>query len=577
MSRNYAEIAHKYAVDVVNGVISANSYVKMACARHLADLEREDFRYVYNPVLTDNKGKEYRPGDRVCAFLEKLRHVKGKWKGLPFVLEPWQVFIVCVGFGWVDRHGFRRFREIYLEVPRKNGKSFLAAGIGLYMFLADGEGGSEVYAGANGERQANAVFKPAWQMCKQDPVLKNYYSVVIYGLKPDSGSLGTSTDYSKFERLVGNPKDGDFPSCYLCDEFHEHDTPMQYDTMSTGFGGREQPITLITTTAGVNKDGPCFEKRSQCINILKGTIVNEEIFCIIYTIDEGDNWKDLNSWAKANPNYNVSVFDKYFESKLLEAQQTLSKQAIILCKNLNVWMDSYNSWLDMELWRKCEDKSIVESDFINKYPCYYGADFGAVKDLTARVRIYLKDGKYYVFSQFNLPEGVANDPDKTNYLRWTQEGWIETNPGRTVDFTMIEDEVYDFVYENRMLKEFALDIGFSAWPFIQSLEKRLSQKRGKKFCSEFIIEYGKNVKNFSEPMKQLEKAIIDQKIVHNGNPVLNWCLGNVVVRVDKADNILATKERADSKIDGADALITAFARAMMHDTSKTSANDGSLL
>jgi len=576
MTINYAEIAHKYAIDVINGEIPANIYVKLACQRHIDDLSRKNWKYTYNPPLTDAKGKEYRPGDRVCAFLETLRHVKGKWKGEPFVLQPWQIFVVHVGFGWVDNHGIRRFREVYLEVPRKNGKSYLSAGIGLYMFLADGEGGAEVFAGAKNERQANAVFKPAWQMCKQDSELKSYYNVAIYGLKPDSGSLGTTTDYSKFERLVGNPNDGDSPSCYLCDEFHEHDTPLQYDTMTTGFGARVSPIVLITTTAGINKDGPCYEKRMQCVSILKKTIENEEIFCIIYTLDEGDDWKDLSMWSKANPNYNISVFDKYFESKLLEAQQTLSKQAIILCKNLNIWMDSYNSWFDMELWRKCEDMSLNEDDF-KDYPCFYGADFGAVKDLTARVRIYIKDGHYYVFSQFNLPHDVANDPEKTNYLRWVREGFIETNMGRTVDFTMIEDEVYDFIVSNRNMKEFALDIGFSAWPFIQALERRLRDKYGQHFCDEMIVEYGKTVKNFSEPMKQLEKAVMDGRLTHSGNPVLSWCLGNVVVRYDKNDNIFATKERYANKIDGADTLIIAFARAMMFDGTNNAGNDGSLL
>ena len=577
-TRNYAEIAEKYANDVVSGVIPACLYVRLACQRQIDDLKRENWRYTFNPELTDRNGKKYRPGDRVCQFIELLRHVKGKWRGKPFILAPWQVFIVFVGFGWIDREtGFRRFREIYLEVPRKNGKSFLSAALGLYMFCADDEYGAEVYVGANGEHQANKVFAPAWQMVNQDETMKRHYKVEIYGKTPDSGRLGTSTDYSKMERLIGNPKDGDMPSCYCCDEFHEHDTPFQYDTMATGMGSRERPMIVITTTAGISKDGPCYEKRGQCINILKGSFENDTILALIYTVDEGDEWRLIETWYKANPNLGVSFFEDYVKRMLKEAEQNLSKQSIILCKNLDIWLDSYNSWLDMELWRAAEDKTIREEDFINRYPCFEGADLGAVSDLCARVKIYKNETKYYVFSKFYLPEDVMKDPSKVLYMQWYNSGAIETNPGRSVDFEEIGDQVYDDIIANRLYKEFALDVGFSAWPFFQRLQKRLEQKKGKGAVDQMLIEYGKTVKNFSEPMKNFYKALLDGNIVHDGNPVLGWCLGNVVVRYDKKENIFATKERDDDKIDGADALITGFSRAMMFDGSSDTGNDGSLI
>lgn len=576
--KNYAETALKYAKDVVSGSIPACLYVKQACQRHLDDLERQDWPYTFNPTLTDQFGRKYRPGDRVCQFVELFCHVKGEWKGKPYVLEPWQTFRNMVAFGWVRKDtGARRFNEIYQEVPRKNGKSMDSATLGLYMFAADQEGGAEVYVGANGEYQANKVFAPAWLMAKQNEDFMRHFSVVAYGKTPETGKLGNTTDYSKMERLIGNPGDGDMPSCYLCDEFHEHATPYQYDTMSTGMGSRRQPMIIITTTAGINKNGPCYEKRAQAINVLKGTYTNEQLFALIYTVDEGDDWRDIAVWKKANPNYGVSFFEDYVVRKLQEAEQTLSKQAIILCKNLNIWQDSYSSWLDMDQWRKCADESIREDDFIGECPCYIGADLGAVKDLVAIVRVYLKGEKYYVFSSFHLPSEAANDPGKTNYLQWVQAGYINVHPGRTIDFDIVEDEIYDFLMMNRMAKEFALDMGFSAWPLMSSLQKRLEKKRGKKATDEMLIEYGKTVKNFSEPMKQLEKAIIDGNIVHDCNPVLSWCMGNIVVHVDKKENILATKEHADLKIDGGDALITAFARAIMHDKENTKGNDGSLL
>jgi phage terminase large subunit-like protein len=580
MPKDYAKIANKYAQDVLNGTVLACKFVKMACQRHIADMQRADHcPFVFNPLITDTDGKKYRPGDRVCSFLELLRHVKGKWRGKQFILAPWQVFIVCVGFGWVRKDdGTRRFREMYLEVPRKNGKSFLSAGIGLYMFAVDGEPGSEVYVGANGEHQANKVFAPAWQMVAQEPDLRRHYSIQIYGQTPESGRLGTNTDYSKMERLIGNPKDGDMPSCYLCDEFHEHDTPHQYDTMRTGMGSRRQPMIVITTTAGISKDGPCYEKRGQCLNVLKGTFENDELFAAIYTIDDGDDWHDLDTWKKANPNLGISFFEPYILTQLKEAEQNASKEAIIKCKNLDIWLDSYNSWLDMDLWRKAEDEALVERDFIGKYPCFEGDDLGAVSDLCARVKVYVVEDMFYVFSRFYLPRLVAENPDKTNYLSWTRQGFIETFEGRSVDFDAIGDQVFDDIVGNPRFKEFALDVGFAAWSFFQRLQKRLEKRKGKEATARMLIEYGKTVKNFSEPMKQLEKALLDGKLRHDGNPVLSWCMGNVVVKIDKKENIFATKERDSEKIDGADALITAFARAMMFDP-KTDyvPNDGSCL
>lgn len=577
MTRDYQKLANEYAEKVVSGEIIACLYVKQACQRHLNDLLRIGWRYRFNPELIDNDGRKYRPGTRVCAFLERLKHVKGKWRGEPFILSDWQIFVTCVGFGWVNSDGLRRFRLIYEEVPRKNGKSIWSAGIGLYMMVADGEYGAEVYVGANGEEQANKVFAPAWQMVSQEPDLQDLYSIQIYGNTPDTGRLGTTTDYSKMQRLIGNPKDGDMPSCYCCDEFHEHPDSLQYDTMTTGMGSRSQPMTVVTTTAGINKDGPCYETRNVCLSILNGTIENDTIFCIIYTIDQGDDWTSLDVWKKANPNFGISFYAEYVEGKLMEAQQTLSKQAIIKCKNLNIWLDSYNSWLDMDLWRKCEDTTLDENNFRSKYPCFEGADLGAVSDLCARARLYKRNGEYYCFSKFYLPEEVANDETKTNYKIWTHHGYINTNPGRSVDFIEIGDEIYDDIVGNRTFKEFALDVGFAAWSFFQRLQKRLENLKGKKATDEMLIEYGKNVKNFSEPMKQLEKAMVDGIFHHDGNPVMSWCVGNIVVRIDKAENIFATKDRADDKIDGGDALITAFARAMMYDDDEYVANDGSLI
>lgn len=576
MIKDYATIANRYAQNIVSGRISACKYVQQACQRHLDDLKHlKD--YIFNPEL-ERDGVKFRPGDRVCRFLENCVHTTGEWKGQQFKLEDWQVFIVCVGFGWIEKStGLRRYREIYLEVPRKNGKSLLAGLLGLYMMCADGEHGAEIFAGANNEEQANKVFVPAWLNVNSLHDIQEYYGVQIHGKEAKTGRLSRTSDYSRFERLIGNPKDGDNPSCYLCDEFHEHDTPFQYDTMRTGMGSRRQPMTIITTTAGVSKDGPCYEKRAQVVSVLKKSFENNQLFGVIYTVDEGDDWREMSSWHKANPNFGVSFFEEYAKQQLQEAEQTVSKQAIIKCKNLNIWLDSYTSWLDMDYWNKSGDTSLSEDEFIGKYPCFHSSDLAATQDLCARVRLYDKDGTYYIFPTFYLPEETAKDPSKTHYLQWIHHGYIQTNPGLTIDFNVIEDDIFDFVVSCPTLLEAPFD-RWQAMPLISSLEKRLEDEIGTVKAEELCVEFKQNVRNYSDPMKHFEKALKDGKIIHDGNPVLTWCMGNITVKPDKNDNIFPVKESPSQKIDGGTATLMAFARAYLNpESSNNGANDGTLI
>src|SRR5476651_2191756 len=250
--------ANQYARDVVSGKIPACSYVKAACQRHIDDLiESKSASYLYR----FDKDK----GERACKFIGLMPHTKGEWarKKLKIKLEPWQQFIFAVGFGWIDKKTKRRrFTEIYVEVPRKNGKSLIAAGVGNYMFCADGEFGAEVYCGAVTEKQARKVFQPALLMVQKLPALRKKFSI-----KPWAKKM-TRPDGSVFEPVIGDPGDGDSPSCAIIDEYHEHITDALYTTMTTGMGSRDQPMTLIITTAGFDMQSPCYEKRTQIVEIL---------------------------------------------------------------------------------------------------------------------------------------------------------------------------------------------------------------------------------------------------------------------------------------------------------------------
>ena len=256
-------LAIAYADDVVSGAIVAGEYVKLACERFKRDRKRTDWQYHYD----DDRA------DRAARFQQNMPHTKGTWaaRGQKLTYEPWQCFVECNLFGWIDKDTKRRrFRESYEEVARKNGKSIRLAARGLYMFCADGEYGAEVYSGAGSERQAWEVFRPAREMVKRTPVLANKFDVEV-----NAKNLVIMSNGSRFEPIIGKPGDGASPSFYICDEYHEHPDAEQYETMLTGMGSREQALASIITTAGSNLSGPCYEKRADAIQVLEGSVIDE--------------------------------------------------------------------------------------------------------------------------------------------------------------------------------------------------------------------------------------------------------------------------------------------------------------
>lgn len=572
--RDYEQIANQYALDVVTGKIPASELTRLTFQRHLSDLERSrsdtKYQYIFNPLLEDSKGREYRPGNRVCAFGEKLTHTKGIWKGRFLVLEPWQIASLVIIFGWINKEtGLRRFSEIYAEIPRKNGKSVLGAIIGLYMFLVDGEGGPEVYSGATTQKQALEVFKPAWLMVKNDPELQAYYDIEIWGKKADNGSLTIDSGAGKFEPLIGNPGDGSSPHCYLCDEFHEHPDSRQYDAMDTGMGARLQPMTVIITTAGTNLAGPCYAKRDQVLKILEGIdgFENDSIFGIIYTIDKDDDWTDLDNWKKANPNYGISVFEHYLEKKLRTALQMASKQSITRCKHLNQWMNAGSQFFDLVELERCVDTSLNPGQFIGE-DLFGGIDIASKRDLAGDVKLFRRkengDWHYYAFCRGYLPEEAIKGDDKRHYQTWRDQGWLTVTPGARTDIQQIQDNIEKDSKITNYDK-----IGFDPHNAGQ-LAANLDKLKIK------MVEVRQGVQSMSEPTKELDALIRDGKFHYDGNPILTWCMSNVCAKFDKKDNVFPYKEQEAQKIDLAIALINALSLALVNEVKKDS-NDGRLL
>lgn len=539
----YVNIAIQYAADVLDEKIPACEYVKQACDRfnnHMLRALKED------GIWYDQDDVERR-----CSKLEKYPHVKGKWaaKGERLVMGDWQVFCTVNIFGFKRvlngvNTKFRMYREAYIEVPRKNGKTFWIAGIGLIMLTEDDEHGAEVYCGATNEKQAFEVFTPAKLICSKLPDLREKY-----GLEVNAKSLTIPSNGSKFEPIIGDPGDGSSPSCGIADEFHEHKNSNQVDTIVTGMGARENPLMLYITTAGSDMGGPCYTKRDDIKSILSGAVDDDSIFGIIYTLDEGDEWDTVEAQIKANPNYGVSVLPEFLEGQLKQARRSALKQVAYKTKHLNQWVGAKAAWMNMLAFQACRKKDLTIDDY-KGLQCYVAFDLASKIDIASRAVLFpAQDGKpAAAFCTHYLPEDVIND--STRYTAWHSDGWITSTPGNVIDFAYIEDDLITLAKNYQVL-----EVPYDPFQATQFSTRMISERLP-------MIEVGATVKNFSEPMKELEKLILSKDIYFSFDPVLLWMFGNVVARLDLKDNIFPNKERPDNKIDGVVALIMAINRMM---------------
>jgi len=543
----YIAIASKYARDVAEGRLLANKWVRLACKRHLDDLKRgDDFTYRFDEAKAV----------RVCKFIELMPHTKGKWaaKGERLKLEPWQCFMTCCVFGWVGKsNGLRRFRRALLLVPRKNGKSAFAAAVGLYMLAADGEHGAEVYSGATTEKQAWEVFRPARLMALRNEALRAHF-----GIEVNASNINILSDASRFEPVVGKPGDGASPSCSIVDEYHEHDTDELLDTMETGMGAREQPLSLIITTAGANMAGPCYALQLEAQKMLEGVAENDEFFALIYGIDPEDEWTSEAALRKANPNFDVSVAGDFLAIRQREAIANARKQGVFKTKHLNVWIGAREAYFNVQKWQECEVDGLKLDDFAGE-ECIIGLDLASKVDIAALEILFpLENGRYARFGRYYLPEETVSAGENEHYQGWWNEKRLTVTDGEIIDFEQIRADILD-LSSRFTVREVAYD-PHQATMLITSL------------MGEGVpcVEFRPTVLNFSEPMKTLDALIRAGRISHDGDPVMTWMISNVVAKKDAKDNVYPRKERDENKIDGVVALIMALGRAILGDETQRS-------
>jgi phage terminase large subunit-like protein len=539
---NHVGVCAQYVEDVLAGTVVACKWVREACARFVRDLEDGPAR-----------GLEFRPAAalRACAFIELLPHIKGKWarEKKKIRLEPWQVFIVCNIFGWYKADGTRRFHTAYIEVARKNAKSTLAAGIALYMLCADGEEGAEVFSAATTGDQARIVWEVAQRMVMKERRLREHF-----GLEAGAHAIFCEMSASAFKPLnaEASTQDGLNPHAAIIDELHAHKTRALWDVIESAFGARSQPLLAAITTAGSDRAGICYEQRTYVSKLLDRVQEDDSYFGIIFTIDDGDNWADEDVWIKANPNLGISVSLEYLRGKCTKALAVASAVNNFLTKHLDVWVSADTAWMDMRKWDACADATLTEDQFAAE-ECISAIDLASKVDLCAKVKVFHRDGHYYAFGRYYLPEEAAEAGEgekgkNSQYSGWAREDRLVLTSGNVTDYAVIKDDIRADCGRHRVL-----EVPYDPFQATQLSTELLKEKIP-------MVEMRPTVLNFSEPMKQLEALVLSGKFHHTGDPVLAWMVSNVVCHTDAKDNIYPRKERAENKIDGVVALIMALGR-----------------
>lgn len=500
-------------------------------------------------------------GQRVVDFIERYcKHHKAEWAGQPLLLEEWQKRILRIVFGWMRADGTRRFRTVYIEIPRKNGKSELTGGVGLYLLVADGEHGAEVYSVATKKDQAKIVWGAAEAMVKQSPALRKY-------VRAYKNNLSCERMGSKFEPLSSESKtqDGLNASAGLTDEAHAHQDRHLYDVVATSMGSRRQPLNWVITTAGVyNPETIGWELHERAMHVLDGVIEDDSFFAFIAAADPEDDWEQPETWMKANPNYGISVKSDYFKEQYARAATTPSFLNTFLRYHLNRWTEQLDRWIPIEMWNAC-DRVVKESELEGQI-CYAALDLSSKLDITALTYVFPRpEGLYDFLFKFWCPEDTImkrSKEDRVPYDAWARDGWIVATPGNVVDYSFPIAELAAGSKRFR-IQETAFD------PWNATATATDLQEQGL-----VMVEFGQGYKSMSEPTKEFEKLIVAKQIGHRTergvHPVMRWMVANVAVKRDPADNLKPDKASAIGRIDGVVSSIMGLGRAIVSPTAKES-------
>ena len=524
----------QYAHDVVSGKVLACQWVKLACQRFIDDINSPDYYF---------DEKKYKT---LTSFTGVLKHYSSGAAGTPFILEPWEDFIICNIFCLykVDTKR-RKYKTGHISVARKNGKTTLAAVLGLFALIADGEPAANIIMAANSREQAHIDFDAASAFARQ--------------LDPKKKSLKVLRNEIVFQKNNANLKvisadastgDGLNPSMVILDELHEAVDSKLFDVLRSGQGFREQPLMLSITTAGFRIGGFCNQYEDYCKEVLMGQKVDETIFALLYTLDDGDDWTDEKNYVKANPNLGITVKRDWLLEQVNQATNTPSLEVGVRTKNLNQWVSSSNVWIPDQCVRKCL-KKINMSDFIgkNNYFVYVGFDLASVSDLTALSFLFIdpETQEYFFKNLYYLPKGALEGKYNSElYKMWSQKGHLILTEGPTTDYNYIKTELL-YWYNKFDIQ----GIFYDAWNSTQLVNDLINEGLP-------MVAFSQSIGHFSRPTKEYERLVLSERVKIDDNPINRFCHDNVELKVDLNGNCKPMGDHNAKKIDGVIAQLTAL-------------------
>lgn len=490
---------------------------------------------------------------RSIQFVEQfVSHSKGELAGRPLILEDWQRAIFANLFGWKRADGTRRYRRTYIEIPRKNGKSTLSAGIALLGLYIDAEPGAEVYSCAADKEQAAIVFEIAKQAVLRSEPLARRSTLYKSAIEVRDPHTGIPTAFYRVLSSEAYSKHGLNPSLVVMDELHAQPNRELWDVMRTGMGARRQPLLCAITTAGYDRQSICYEQRKLSEQIAAGIIEDPSYLPIVYAADAEDDWEAPEIWRKANPNLGVSVSEEYIADEVRQAKNVPATLNTFLQLHLNVWTTQRTRAIDPNAWDACYLPPEEWPD-LKKVDCFGAADLAHARDLTALAWLWELDEALYVRAHFWVPHDIALEIEKTHnvpYSTWARDGWITLTEGDVTDYGHLRREVRESIKRHRIK-------GFGCDPYNATHLLVLLQDEDGLKCVE---KYGQSTANLNEPLKDLlEVRLPKRQLVHDGNPVLAWCASNLEIKKDAGERWRPVKPQDSpvAKIDGMTSLVMA--------------------
>ena len=517
--------------------------------------------YVPTKFKAKNSVYSKEAANRAVCFIESLKHTDGVWYKKPFELLNWQEQIIRDVFGILKPNGYRQFNTAYIEIPKKQGKSELAAAVALLLTCGDFEEGAQVYGCAADRNQAKIVFNVAKKMVELNKSLKKAVKI-----SESKNRIEYKNNFYQVLSAEAYSKHGFNIHGVVFDELHAQPNRKLYDVMTKGSGdARKQPLFFLITTAGDDTNSICYEVHQKAMDILEGRKIDPTFYPVIYGADPDDDWTDPEVWKKANPSLGVTVDIEKVRAACESAKQMPSEENSFRQLRLNQWVKQEKRWMPMLKYDDCYVDFNPED--LEGRVCYGGLDLSSSMDITAFVLVFPpqeNEDKYHVLPYFWIPEENMKqrvNRDHVPYDLWPSQGYLKTTEGNVIHYGYIESFIEE-LGKKYNIKEIAFD-RWGAVQMTQNLEN----------MGFTVVPFGQGFKDMSPPTKELMNLVVGKRIAHNGNPVLHWMMDNISIREDPAGNIKMDKSKSVEKIDGAVATVMALDRAIRNEGSSESIYD----